>query len=217
MDDDSLTNFIVSMNRRFRRSQLLFDKSIKLRFYSAVECCLSYFKTLGVLKRSAPWKFGVKDILWAIGVHEASAADEPIAGESRTGGVVNFIFIFNQKSAMIFNLSRQDDPNQSHVFAVLPLIQKIKQHDLYQHIQSIAGLRIFMECHVFAVWDFMCLLKELYSRIVTTRAPWLPPKDLYSAHLINRILLEEETDRNPSIVQLYFVLKAKLWILSMKY
>jgi hypothetical protein len=90
MDDDSLTNFIVSMNRRFRRSQFLFDKSIKLRFYSAVECCLSYFKTLGVLERSFSRKFGAGDVLWAIGVHEASAADEPIAGESRTGGVVNF-------------------------------------------------------------------------------------------------------------------------------
>jgi hypothetical protein len=78
------------MNCRFRRSQFLFDKSIKLRFYSAVECCLSYFKTLGVLERSSSRKFGVGDVLWAIGVHEASAADESIAGESRTGGVVNF-------------------------------------------------------------------------------------------------------------------------------
>jgi hypothetical protein len=76
-----------------------------------------------------------------------------------------------------------------------PWIQKIKQHDLYQNIQSIADLQIFMEYHVFAVWDFMCLLKELYSRIVTTRAPWFPPEDPYSAHLISRILLEEETDR----------------------
>ncbi len=76
-----------------------------------------------------------------------------------------------------------------------PLIQKINQHGLYEHIQSLTDLQIFMEHHVFAVWDFMCLLKELNSRIVTTRAPWLPPVDAYSAHLINRILLEEETDR----------------------
>jgi hypothetical protein len=76
-----------------------------------------------------------------------------------------------------------------------PLIQKIKQHSLYAHIRSLTDLRIFMEHHVFAVWDFMCLLKELQSRIVTTRAPWLPSQDSYSVHLINRILLEEETDR----------------------
>ena len=52
-----------------------------------------------------------------------------------------------------------------------------------------------MEYHVFAVWDFKCLLKELQSRIVTTRAPWFPPKDAFSAHLISRILVEEESDR----------------------
>ncbi len=75
-----------------------------------------------------------------------------------------------------------------------PLIQKIKQHDLYTNIQSIADVQIFMEYHVFCVWDFMCLLKELQARMVTTRAPWLPSKDPYSAHLISRIVLEEETD-----------------------
>ena len=38
------------------------------------------------------------------------------------------------------------------------------------------------------------MLKELYNRLVTTRAPWFPPKDPYSAHLISRILVEEEND-----------------------
>lgn len=76
-----------------------------------------------------------------------------------------------------------------------PLIDKIKHHPLYSQMGSLDDLRIFMEYHVFAVWDFMCLLKELHSRIVTTRAPWFPPKDAYSAHLISRILVEEESDR----------------------
>jgi Protein of unknown function (DUF3050) len=76
-----------------------------------------------------------------------------------------------------------------------PLIQNIKQHSLYACIHSLDDLRIFMEHHVFAVWDFMCLLKELQNRIVTTRAPWFPPKDAFSAHLISRILVEEESDR----------------------
>ncbi len=76
-----------------------------------------------------------------------------------------------------------------------PLIAQIKQHSIYHSIRTLKDLQIFMEHHVFAVWDFMCLLKELQARIVTTRAPWLPSKDSYSAHLISRILLEEETDR----------------------
>ena len=78
-----------------------------------------------------------------------------------------------------------------------PLIEKIKNHAIYADIDSIENLRIFMENHVFAVWDFVCLLKELYSRLVTTRAPWFPPKDPYSAHLISRILVEEENDHTP--------------------
>lgn len=79
-----------------------------------------------------------------------------------------------------------------------PLIKKIKNHTVYSTIHSIQHLQIFMEHHVFAVWDFICLLKELYHRLVTTRAPWFPPKDPYSAHLISRILIEEENDRAPN-------------------
>lgn len=75
-----------------------------------------------------------------------------------------------------------------------PLIQRIQSHPLYAEIHSIAHLRIFMEHHVFAVYDFMCLLKELHRRIVSTQAPWFPPKDAYSARLINQILVDEEGD-----------------------
>ena len=75
-----------------------------------------------------------------------------------------------------------------------PLIEQINTHLLYAGIHSLADLRIFMEHHVFAVWDFMSLLKELQRRVVSTGAPWLPPKDAQSARLLGRILLEEEGD-----------------------
>jgi hypothetical protein len=75
-----------------------------------------------------------------------------------------------------------------------PLIVKINHHPLYTTINSIDDIRIFMGQHVFAVWDFMCLLKELHSQIVVTSAPWFPPKDALSAHLISSILVEEEGD-----------------------
>ncbi len=78
--------------------------------------------------------------------------------------------------------------------ALSPLIQRIQQHPLYEAIHSLAHLRIFMEHHVFAVWDFMCLLKELHRRVVSTQAPWFPPKDAYCANLINQILVGEEGD-----------------------
>lgn len=75
-----------------------------------------------------------------------------------------------------------------------PLIQKIRRHPIYEEIKSIRDLRIFMENHVFAVWDFMCLLKALQGRLVSWQPPWFPPQDAYSAHWVNRILVEEEGD-----------------------
>lgn len=78
--------------------------------------------------------------------------------------------------------------------ALAPLIQKIRRHPLYDQLYSLAHLRIFMEHHVFVVWDFMCLLKELHRRIVSTQAPWFPPRDAYSARLIHQILVDEEGD-----------------------
>lgn len=41
----------------------------------------------------------------------------------------------------------------------------------------------------------MSLLKELHHRLVTTRAPWFSPTDADSAHLISRIVVEEESDQ----------------------
>lgn len=77
---------------------------------------------------------------------------------------------------------------------LLPLTTKIVNHPLYTDISSVGNLKLFMSEHVFAVWDFMCLLKELHRRIVSTSSPWFPPKDALSANLISSILVEEEGD-----------------------
>ena len=63
-------------------------------------------------------------------------------------------------------------------------------------IQTIEDLRIFMENHVFAVWDFMSLTKSLQHSIVPSGVIWVPTDENRSdaARLVNEIILCEETD-----------------------
>ena len=70
-------------------------------------------------------------------------------------------------------------------------------HPIYTHVVSIADLRRFMEDHVFAVWDFMSLLKRLQKDMTCIRVPWFPAEDAKAARLINDIVIGEETDVGP--------------------
>lgn len=71
---------------------------------------------------------------------------------------------------------------------------QLETHDIYHNIDNLEKLNTFMEHHIFAVWDFMSLLKSLQSKLTCTTTPWLPPKNRRCAALINRIVVEEESD-----------------------
>ena len=68
------------------------------------------------------------------------------------------------------------------------------QHPLYQQIQNIDDLHCFLETHVYAVWDFMSLLKALQSKLTCITTPWFATKNSEIRYLINEIVLAEETD-----------------------
>ena len=68
------------------------------------------------------------------------------------------------------------------------------QHPLYKKVQTIEDLRHFLESHVYAVWDFMSLLKALQSKLTCTTTPWFATTNPEIRYLINEIVLAEETD-----------------------
>ena len=79
-----------------------------------------------------------------------------------------------------------------------PLKNKLRNHSLYGSIDSINDLRIFTSAHVYAVWDFMSLLKFLQIKLTTITIPWMPSLNTTTAKLINEIVAGEETDENES-------------------
>src|SRR5216683_2167675 len=75
-----------------------------------------------------------------------------------------------------------------------PFKAALLNHPIYQEIDRLDSLRLFMEHHAFAVWDFMSLLKALQRRLCCVEVPWLPAADPLGSRLVNEIVLAEESD-----------------------
>ena len=77
---------------------------------------------------------------------------------------------------------------------IQPLCDQILNHKIYESIKSVDDLRVFMKYHVFAVWDFMSLLKSLQNNLTCTSIPWFPVGSPDTRFLINEIVVGEESD-----------------------
>ena len=78
---------------------------------------------------------------------------------------------------------------------IRPLTDSLENHSVYEAINSISDLRIFMEHHIYSVWDFMSLIKYLQNKIAPARYPWTPVGDGDVKRFINELVLEEESDQ----------------------
>lgn len=77
---------------------------------------------------------------------------------------------------------------------IAPLRHALLNHPIYAEIDSLKKLREFMRIHVFAVWDFMSLVKRLQSELTSNSLPWLPPARSRIARFANEVVLGEESD-----------------------
>jgi hypothetical protein len=69
-------------------------------------------------------------------------------------------------------------------------------HDAFTWVDSLEKAQHFMEYHVWAVWDFMVLLKGLQRELTCTDTYWVPKGNAAVRRLINEIVWGEESDED---------------------
>ena len=98
---------------------------------------------------------------------------------------VMILFLLQRNNNMTISLI--NSKIQSHKDLLL-------HHSLYEKVKTIDDLHLFLENHIYAVWDFMSLLKALQQKLTCTTTPWFASSNPETRYLINEIVLAEESD-----------------------
>jgi len=87
-----------------------------------------------------------------------------------------------------------------------PWRDRLAAHPLYSRLAGIEEVRVFMSYHVYAVWDFMALLKALQLHLTNIQSHWVPTGSARVRRLINEMVLEEESDEIDGVATSHFEL-----------
>ncbi len=98
------------------------------------------------------------------------------------------------------NLNHAHEQGTKKIDIVKSHIETIREdlidHDAFSWVSNLEKAKVFMESHVWAVWDFMVLLKGLQRQLTCVDAYWVPKGNPETRRLINEIVFSEESDVN---------------------
>lgn len=72
--------------------------------------------------------------------------------------------------------------------------KRLLNHPLYENLNTIENIKVFMKNHIFAVWDFLILAKRVQRIVSPTSNFWKPNQDPKLRRFINEIMISEESD-----------------------
>jgi len=77
-----------------------------------------------------------------------------------------------------------------------PHLRLLMEHKVCDEVETLDDVRHFCEMHVFAVWDFRCLLMAFQMHLISLSTPWIRAKHSKLNRLITEITRIYESDTN---------------------